>query len=97
MELEHEADGVTPVPVGITQVPEIASGHLQVAGVGLVERREQVEQRRLPRARRAGDRDPLPRLDVEVDAGQHLHPGAPEALVHVRDVDLTHGARLPTG
>ena len=48
----------------------------------VVEARQEVEERRLPRARRPADGDDLARLDHEVEAVQHVHFAA------VREVDL---------
>ncbi len=49
------------------------AGDRDLALVGDVESRDEVQQRRLAAARRPHDRDELARRDVEVDAAQRAH------------------------
>ena len=57
------------------------------AGVRTVERADQVEERALARARRAGERDELSRLDGERDVLERPHPSVLERLADVIDDD----------
>src|SRR5262249_21253037 len=49
------------------------TGDLDLTLVGDVETRDQVQQRRLPAARRTHDRDELARLHVEIHTSQRTH------------------------
>ena len=69
--------------------PEVLSVDLDRAGRGAIEPADQVEDRRLPGAARADDREELARRDVEVDSAERDHPGLGDAvdLVHVPEPD----------
>src|SRR5262245_50563998 len=54
---------------------EILIANPDAAAVDRVESAEDVQQRALPHARRAHDRDHLTLFDDEVEAAQHLQPG----------------------
>ncbi len=75
--LEHEPDLAAPPggPFRFTHPGRVGPVEEVGAGRGLVQEAEQVEQRRLPRARRPDDRQVLPRLDDKVDPGDGVDLG----------------------
>ena len=88
--LEHHADVAAQVGNAVLGEPrDVATAEEDAAvvhGLGAV---DQLEERALARARRAGDEDELAALDGQVDAAQHRRVGA-EHLEHV----LEHEDRL---
>src|SRR5690606_16143223 len=72
--LEHEAEGLAPEvrQLVAVEVRDVASLEQVLAGGGPVEAAEDVHQRRLARARGAHDGHELARVDLQVDAVQHL-------------------------
>ena len=91
VELEDEAH-VGGAPVGelaFAQPRDVLAVHEQRAGVGLVDAGDEVEQRRLARARRTHQRDEVALGDVERDVAQHRHDlvAAPVALRRGADLD----------
>src|SRR6185369_8236911 len=91
VELEDEAH-VRRAPVrelGFSQPRDVLAIHEERAAVGLVDARDEVEQRGLARARGAHQRDEVAFGDVERDVVQHRHylVAAPVALGEVGDLD----------
>jgi hypothetical protein len=66
--------------------PVTADG--DVAGIGPVERSDQVEERALAASGRAGQRDELARFDAKRDILERVDQASLEALAHVLDDDL---------
>src|SRR5262245_13640570 len=76
---------------------ERVSGDLDRAGGERGQIVEPAEERRLPPARRADDRDHLARVHVEIDAAEHVGPVPPRPeLAHRDDVHYyaSHTRRL---
>src|SRR6202011_2380053 len=71
--LEHEADVPVAKPglVGVAETGDVFTFELVGARVRAVQETEDVEQCRLPGARRAEDRDPFAGLDLERDPPEH--------------------------
>ncbi len=86
-ELEHEAQ-VAPAESGqgvVRHGAQVLAQDADRARGGEVERANHVEERRLPGARRPGDRQHLARLDGEVHAAQRVDLD-PRLLVALRDL-----------
>ena len=98
-ELEDEADVLSAQlrDRGVAELAEPGSRDRDVALRGLVERGEQVHQRRLSRARRPHDRRQLPGLDAERDAAERVHGGVALAVDAGELVRLDHGAVRGSG
>ena len=88
MELEDEADGVGAVAGRVVEPGHVLAADPDLAGVGPVERADQVEERALAAARRPGERDELARVELERDVLECADAAALEALPHMPDVDL---------
>ena len=100
VELEHEADVAVPVAVlpPRTEAAQVLARETDRsrARIGAVEPAEDVEERRLPRARTPDDRDPLALGDRDrrVAEDGHLVPAEPVGLAHAGGVeDRRHGVR----
>src|SRR5205085_4386770 len=65
-----------------------------VALVGLVDARDEVEERRLARAVRTDHADDLARVDVQVEVAQRVEP--PEVLREPADGEQAHSSTFPT-
>src|SRR5262249_34363391 len=70
--LEHEPDALVARAggLGVVEAEEIGAGDVALAGVGPVEPADDVEERRLPRARLSDERDHLAGVDRERDAAE---------------------------
>jgi hypothetical protein len=73
------------------QVDEAHAAHLHRARARRVDSREEAPERRLARARRPDDRHALSRLEIEVDAVQHIPP------LDVREADVAGAQIRPRG
>ena len=93
-ELEDEADVLSAQlrDLGVAELAEPCSRDRDVALSRLVERREEVHQRRFSGARGAHDRGQLPALDSERDAAQRVHGRLALAVDTAQFVRLDHGA-----
>src|SRR2546422_127847 len=85
--LKDESDVLVadPSELVVGQLPDVLAREHIGAAVGDVEAAEDVHERRLPRPRRAHDRDELGRMDVEVDAAQRVHRDLPPDAVRLGD------------
>src|SRR2546430_8549028 len=99
MELVDEAEGAVAhlAALGLAQGEERPAPDQHRARARRVEAAQKVQQRRLARAGAAHDRDPLARLDVEIDAEEDRDRG--RALIGLLQVSagkncLTHTAGL---
>jgi hypothetical protein len=86
-ELEDETDRPRPVARRIVEVVEPQAPDGDRPGVGLVERADQVQQRALAGARRAGERDQLARRDRERDVPERRCPAVLERLADAVELD----------
>src|SRR6185503_11780312 len=106
VELEHEADrGGAPVgEVGLGQHGDVDAIDEDRASIGLVDAGEQVEQRRLARARRSHQAEEVAALHVERETVQHRHDlsAAPVRLGNAAHLDergahaAAHFTRAPS-
>ncbi len=73
--LKHETDlaAAKPGAAGVGHGGEVDAVDEHVAGVGVREAAENIEERRLAAARRPDDGDELALLDCQRDAAQRLH------------------------
>jgi hypothetical protein len=86
-ELEDEADRLGAVCGGIVEVFEAAPTDRDRPGVWPVERADQVQEGALARARGAGERDQLARVDRERDVPERRRPSALEGLANTVELD----------
>ena len=93
VKLEYEPDLVSPVTGQVPFVREVDPVDDDLAAVGTVERREQIQQGRLPRSRRAGDRNELVAGNRQRDAVEGAHVRAIERLHDVGDFDRRVASR----
>jgi hypothetical protein len=93
-ELEDEADVLSAQlrDLGVAELAEPCSRDRDVALGRLVERREEMHQRRLSGARGPHDRGQLPALDPEGYAAQRVHGGVALAVDAGELVRLDHAA-----
>ncbi len=91
MPLEHEPDRRGAILVGPLERVEPLPADLDRAGVGPVERADEVQDRALPRPGRTGERDELAGLDAERDVAERGDAAALEALPHPVDDDRGAG------
>src|SRR5581483_1988008 len=91
MELEDEADGARAVARGVAQPLDPLAGDEDRAGVGPVERADQVQERALAAARGPRDRDELARLDREGDVAEGDDPPVLEGLRDAVEDDVGAG------
>ena len=91
MELEDEADDPGAVVGGIGERVDALAADGDRAGVRPVESSDEVQERALPGAGRAGQRDELARLDAQRDILERGDAPVLEALADVLEDDL--GAR----
>ena len=87
MELEHEADGPGPVLRRIRAVHHRTVDRDR-AGVGPVERADQVQERALARPGRSRQRNELTGRDPQRDVLERSDPPALERLPHMLDDDF---------
>ena len=95
--LEDEADPAAPQPrpLRLREPRDVPAVHPVAAGGRAVQEPQQVDQRRLARARRPHQRDHLPAHDRERDPPEHGHlDRAPHVdLVDIAQRDEVHGRR----
>ena len=91
VELEDEADDLRAVVGGIGERVDALAADGDRARVRPVERADEVQQRALPGAGRAGQRDELARLDPQRDVLERGDAPVLEALAHVLEDDLGAG------
>jgi hypothetical protein len=93
-ELEDEPDRPRPQrgQLAVRGAVDPRARELDRPGVGGVQAGEQVQEGRLARARPAGDRDELARLDAQVGAVEHAArgPAPAERLHHATGLDHRH-------
>src|SRR5438128_483020 len=85
--LKDEADVLVadPSELVVGHLPDVLAREHIGAAVGDVEAAEDVHERRLPRPRRAHDRDELGRTDIEIDPAQRVHRDLPPDAVRLGD------------
>jgi hypothetical protein len=95
--LEHEAESALLGGQRRARraVEEHAVAEPDAALVGMIEPGDGAQQRRLPAPGRTQERDHLAFAQLEGNALEHV--AVTQALVHVRDHQLTHGGELPAG
>ena len=97
-ELEDEAD-VLPSQLrdlGVAKFAELGAGEDDLAAGRLVQRREDVHERRLARARRAHDRGQLPAGDFEADTAKGVNGRVPFAVTPCQATTTRTLPRLTT-
>ena len=83
--LEHHGDAA----LGRRQIVDVVAVDDDIAGRGVLQPRDDAQQRRFPAARRPHEHDEFAIPDVEVDALQHLDPA--EGFLDVFDFQRAHG------
>ena len=81
--------------VVVVDRPHVLPADEHLAGIGIVEAADELDQRRLPSAGWADDRDPLPLGDAQRHPAHHLAAGI-VGKPHVAQLDVaTPGERIP--